>query len=295
MKNFSDIHIIYNPKSTGSSETVAKELKDKLLAHNKKLAVTLHKTKFAGHAIEIAKSIAAKSKCPLIISSSGDGGYNEVINGALAAQAKGASPVCAVLAAGNANDHRRTIKKRPLHEAIIAGKVERIDLLKATFNDGSKVTQRYAHSYIGLGITPVAAAELNKTTLNSFKELWIILRTFYRYRPFKIAVGDKTLKLDSMIFTNISQMAKILTLSKHAKIKDGKFEVIALPHKHKLRLLSKLAKASATGLEPSKSYDNYKLTVLKTMPIQLDGEVEVIKKGTTVKIEAEKQILSTIR
>ena len=44
--------------------------------------------------------------------------------------------VCAVKAAGNANDHRRTTAQRPLVDAIAAGEVRRIDLPRLTLGNG---------------------------------------------------------------------------------------------------------------------------------------------------------------
>lgn len=296
MPAYSAISIIYNPNSTGPSQTAAKELKKKLKSHYKKtLKINLYSTKYAGHAEKIAYKAAKSSKSPLIVSSSGDGGYNEVINGAMRAQAEGANPICAVLAAGNANDHRRTLKKRPLSDAIIGQKVEKIDLLLAAIHKESEQHIRYAHSYIGLGLTPVVAVELNKQSLNAMKELWIVLKTFYKFRPFKITVNGNIHRLDSIIFTNISEMAKILTLSKTAKIKDGKFEVVTFPHRHKLKLIGKLLKASTAGLQPKKSYEKYEFTVLKKMPMQLDGEVETIEKDSRVQISSQQQVMRTIR
>lgn len=293
--HYTSIAIIYNPNSTGPSADVAKALKKDLSSHFKHLPIRLYATKYAGHAQKIAYRAAKSSRRPLIISASGDGGYNEVVNGAVWAQAEGAKPICAVAAAGNANDHRRTLRKRPLADAIKQQKIEKIDLLAAQIHDGSGRRTRYAHSYIGLGLTPVVAVELNKQSLNAIRELWIVLKTFYKFRPFKISVDGKTHKLDSIIFTNISEMAKILTLSKKAKIKDGKFEVITFPHHHKLRLLAKLFKAASRGLQPANRYESYEFTVLKKMPLQLDGEVESVGRGARVKILACRQLLQTIR
>ena len=76
-------------------------------------------------------------------------------------QAGNDTVVCAVLPAGNANDHRRATRERPLADAIVAGSVTRIDLLKLPF-EGSSPTTRYAHSYIGLELTPVVAVDLEK-------------------------------------------------------------------------------------------------------------------------------------
>jgi diacylglycerol kinase family enzyme len=68
-------------------------------------------TDFAGHARDLARSVAV-SGGPLIVSVSGDGGYNEAVNGVLDVPASRA--VCTVLPAGNANDHHRSRPVRSL-------------------------------------------------------------------------------------------------------------------------------------------------------------------------------------
>lgn len=172
------IFIIYNPKSTGDSAKNARELKKELSASHPKLVIELKKTEYAGHAEKLAYELSQASAKPLIISSSGDGGYNEVINGIVKAQLEGAYPTCAVLASGNANDHSRTLQSDSLTNLIKAEKVRRIDLLKMTVKNGSDSTERYAHSYIGVGLTPTVAVELNKNDLSAIKELWIVLQSF---------------------------------------------------------------------------------------------------------------------
>ncbi|HUP26054.1 MAG TPA: diacylglycerol kinase family protein [Candidatus Limnocylindrales bacterium] len=291
---YSAVYIIYNPNSTGSSREVAEELKGKLVKKYPKLEVSLEATKYAGHAEKIAYKCAKKTKRPLIISSSGDGGYNEVINGAIRAQLKGAKPVCAVLPAGNANDHSRTLQEGSLFKAITKSKESSLDLLRVSFKKNGHSLVRYAHSYVGLGLTPVVAVELNKTDLTALKELWIVLKTFYRFRPFKIKVEDKVFTLDSILFTNIGEMAKVLTVAKNAKPNDGQFEIVTFPHARKLRLIRRLAKATATGLEPRRQAKEYTFQSLKKMPIQFDGEVGFIDRGSTVKVEAVHKILTTI-
>ena len=294
MPTYTAISIIYNPNSTGSSKDDAKELRNHLQNHYKRLKVTTIATKSAGHAETLAKEIALKTKRPLIISSSGDGGYHEVINGIMEAISQGAKPVCAVLPAGNANDHSRNVMSQPLAQAVIKEKISKIDLLHIEIRHKNKTLNRYAHSYIGLGLTPVAAVELNKQTLNAFRELKIVLRTFFRFRPFKIEVNGKVLILDSILFTNISQMAKVLTVSKEASIKDGEFEVVTFPHARKIALITKLLRASTTGITPKKSYKNYEFKVLKRMPIQMDGEVSFLEKDSLVKVSSSKQVLPTV-
>jgi diacylglycerol kinase (ATP) len=292
--NYTSVDIIYNPNSTGPSRDNARELKNQLQSNGFRAPVRLLATKYAGHAEKLAFRYARKSTRPLIVSASGDGGYNEVVNGVMRAQLKGAKPACTVLPSGNANDHGRTLQQKPLHTLILQGKTATIDLLKADFKSGGRKQSRYAHSYIGLGLTPVVAAELNKTSLNAVKELWIVLKTFWRFRPFKIKHGGTVIKLDSILFANIGQMAKVLTVAKNARPDDGLFEVVTFPHDSKRRLLRKLAKATLSELEPTNQLENYDFQVLKRMPVQFDGEVDYIDKTSVVKVSAEKKILRTV-
>ena len=73
-------------------------------------------------------------------------------------------------------------RRHPLAEAIATGTVEYLDLLRLTI--GSDV--RYAHSYIGLGITPVVALALERGNKGSLRELWTTGREFLRFAPFEI-------------------------------------------------------------------------------------------------------------
>ncbi len=291
---FTTIDIIYNPNSTGPSDEYAKDLSSKLKEQFPKTAINLRQTKYAGHAQELASEYANSSKNPLIISVSGDGGYHEVVNGAINAQLSGANPICAVMAAGNANDHSRTLQDQSLFEAIKSQKIKTIDLLKIEFETKGLKQQRYAHSYIGLGLTPGVAVELNKSNLNAINEIWIAMKTFYKLRPFKIERNNKKHTLDSMLVTNIGEMAKVLTVSKNAKPNDGLFEIVQFSHTNKLKLVSRLAKATITGLEQKKQYKNYSFKTLQRMPVQLDGEIYYIDKNSQVTITAKHKILRTV-
>ena len=120
MKVFDHIAIIYNPKSTGDASKIAKDLADSVNGHFEVIQkkATLYPTKKAGDAIELAYDIASKHRQPLIVSVSGDGGYNEVINGVMAAKKlfPAQKPVVAVVGAGNANDHERVVRDgTPMH------------------------------------------------------------------------------------------------------------------------------------------------------------------------------------
>lgn len=290
---YSSINIIYNPKSTGSSEAAAKRLARKIKRLYKDASVSLHATEFAGHAEQLAYECAKAGKRPLVISASGDGGYNEVVNGVMRAQAEGAKPICAVLPAGNANDHSRTLHSKPLFRLIQAGKVRRIDLLKATFVSNGQKQTCYAHSYIGLGLTPAVATELNKTELNPVKELWLAAKTFFSFQSLNIRIGRRTIAVDSVLFTNIGEMAKRLAVAKNAAPDDGKFEVVIFPHASKRALLWQIFRASVSRLEEASQAEHFTLVVRNRTKLQLDGELRIVDANTKLTIQNEQKVLST--
>lgn len=289
MPSFDRVILIFNPNSTGDAKDKAAELQNELSVRLPELPVELAATQRAGHARDLARD-AARSGDPLVVSVSGDGGYNEVVDGVMASGSQNA--VCAVLAAGNANDHRRTTREQPLADAIVAGDVKRIDLLKLTV-DG---TTRYAHSYIGLGLTPVVAVDLEKGGKGSLREMVTTVRAFSRFRPFEIVRPDRTReRFDSIVFANIHQMAKVATLSEDdGRPDDGAFEVISLEHTAKWRILATALRAASRGLGPQPSVREYEFTTVKPMPLQIDGEVMDLPAGADVRVEIAAQALRTL-
>lgn len=289
--SFDYITIIFNPNSTGDSPDIAKDFRKKLHKQHPESEIRLKETKEAGHAIELAYEAACLKGASLIVSVSGDGGYNEVINGAMRALDEGkGNPVCAVLPGGNANDHYESVNRKPLLEALESGKVETLDLLHLSADDS-----RYAHSYIGLGLTPLVAVELNKHTLSAFKETWLAVKTFWGLKPFEVVVDGKKLKFDSLVCGNIDRMAKYLTLAKSSSVKDGKFEVIRWPHANKLKLILMLLKSAFGKGIPADKYETFTFTTVKTLPLQLDGEIMKIEKNVLVTIRSAYGKLRTIR
>lgn len=288
---YTSITIIFNPNSTGNAPEKARELAEQLQKSLPSVPLQLQETMRPGHAEELAYQAAVNGRQPLIISVSGDGGYHEVVNGAMQAAEEGAEPVCAVSAAGNANDHRRLVRKRPLIEAVTAHDISQLDLLEVQWGD----KRRYAHSYVGLGLTPVVAVELNRHTLNSLKELILVIKTYWQYQPFVIKLKDKRLQLDSLVLANIPGMAKVLKLSEDGKPTDGQFEVVMVPRRHKLSMLMWALKAATIGLGKQPQTDKMEFTALQKMPMQLDGEVVNLAADTQVSVTIAHRMLSTVR
>ena len=102
-------------------------------------------------------------------------------------------------------------------------------------------------------------------------------------------------RFDSIVFANISQMAKVATVSKDdGRPDDGQFEVITVKHTAKWRLLGTALKAAVRGLGPQPSVREYHFTNLKKMPIQVDGEVIELAAGAKVRIDIAHQAMQTL-
>jgi diacylglycerol kinase (ATP) len=289
---FDRVVVIFNPQSTGEAPQMAEQLRTDLLRRLPNTSVQLSPTQRAGHGRELARQ-AAHAGCPLVVSVSGDGGYNEVVDGVM--QADNPDVVCAVMAAGNANDHRRTTREQPLVDAIVAGDVRRIDLLRLTIGTGADAQTQYAHSYIGMGLTPIVAIDLEKGGKGSLREIVSVVRTFARFRPFTIELDDgRQHRFDSLLFANIAQMAKYATLSETDQPDDGRFEVVTLPHTSKWRILAMAIRAATRGLGPQPTATQYDFVTLTPTPLQLDGELLTLDAGTSVHVAIAPAALATI-
>lgn len=272
---------------------MAQRLHDRIEKNSKTIGITstLTPTKRARHAIELAQKISLSYKQPLIVSVSGDGGYNEVINGVMIAKSHSDSvlTVVAVMGAGNANDHRRVVRDADtsLYSLIKQAKPKPLDLLKMDVSaKSSDDITRYAHSYIGFGISPYVAVELNRHELNFFQELKIIVRSFMKYEPFVIEYNGKKRTLDSLLFANINEMGKVLKLHQKKNIHDGKFELIEFRHAGKLKLLAIMALAAIRGLRDQSHHKSYSFNTVAAHPVQLDGEVVKIPNNASVTIRS---------
>jgi len=297
MTDFDHIAIIFNPKSTGDAPQMAKELTVAITKSSKIGAKPkLTPTKAAGDAVKLARDIALRYKRPLIISVSGDGGYNEVVNGAMEAKTKTkASPVLAVVAAGNANDHKRVMRgDTPLVRLIEKNQPRSIDLLHVAITAPNFNIERYAHSYIGIGFTSHAGDELNRHGKGRIDEIRGIWRTLRDFEPFVVERDGRKKRYDNMIFANINEMAKVVKLDDKNTVHDGKFELVATRHRGKLRMLLTLVWLAVRGTTPPPSYASYDLTLRGASSVQLDGEIDEIPRYCQVVVKSAPSAIETL-
>lgn len=286
MREIKSVVIIYNPNSTGDGQKNAEKFAHKL--RDAGISAKTVPTKRRGHAMQLAREYAERPTPTMVVSSSGDGGYNEVINGVL----KSARPdtVTGVLPSGNANDHYHFVHHGNTVRRIARNDVEQIDVLELTMGR----TVRYAHSYIGLGMSSQIGAALTKANLNVFREAWLVLTHLFRVRPVKIKVDGRVRRYDHLVCFNTGRMSKYLTIRNQHRPHDGEFDVVHVKSGSIGGLIRHLLVGVSRGTESDLETDEYSFTCLRDTDIQLDGEVVKCDAGTHVTIRSLRRKLSTI-
>jgi len=217
------------------------------------------------------------------------------VNGSLRAQREGAKPTIGLLPAGNANDHFHSLHAGDdLVDAILKGKTYAVDALKLTAVSDGQPYARYAHSYIGIGLTPHVGKELNRHQLNRLTEMWLTLKVFMALRPVHLVVHDRPATFYSLIFSNVRRLGKFLTISQIADASDGKFEVTTFAHGTKRHLFGHFLSGLLRGFKNSEQTDRFTFETTRRTLIQLDGEVVRLDGRTVATISIEQRLIRCI-
>lgn len=295
ISSFDEVVVIYNPNSTGDGKKNAEELRNALEQAKFRAKVTLRETTHAGHAEEMAYEYAKQNSELLLVSSSGDGGYHELINGVIES---GVSHITVgLLPSGNANDHYSALADTgddAVVAAIVSGKTRKIDAIKVTSTVQGKLWVRFAHSYAGLGLSPTIGRQLTKAKLNAVNEKFLLLKYFFAYTHATIRRGGNKERYSSLVFSNINQMSKVIKLAKSGSVDDGKFEVSAVKYRPKLYVLLLLIKSATFGVEEEGSYNIYTFETTKKLLMQLDGEIYKLDAKSEVTVTSAPRVIKTI-
>jgi len=293
---FKRIIILYNPVSTGDSQQNAEDLKQKLThSLSKQTKIELFPTQYAGHAEEVGAKYGSASET-LLVSSSGDGGYNELINGVLAVKNNTAA-VC-VLPSGNANDHYHATEGSDVAQMIIHGKTRMIDVLQIAGTKDGQQWSRYAHSYIGAGVTAYIGKKLTEADLNPINEKWLVLKYLVKFGHVSLKVdswGHKRFyRYGSFVIGNIDKMSKIIKLDKNSSITDGKLEVYAVRSSSFSGLLKAVVKQTISNSKLTDRTDEVKIVSKKRLEVQCDGEVFLLDGNKLITTVVEPAAIRTI-
>ena len=294
-RNYNSVIIIFNPNSTGSSKENAIKVKEHILKQSSNsLSVELIKTQHAGHSEELAKEYAESAKPLLLVSSSGDGGYHELINGVAMSNSKASNIVVSLIPSGNANDHHNAMKSDDYIKNIVDKNVRTMDLIKVTATIDGRPWSRYAHSYVGIGVSAHIGRRLTAADLNAFTEKIIVIKGLLGFRYVHVMTEHGPKKYSSLVFSNIDRMSKVLKLSDNSKINDGKIEVNEIHYRSALSTIISLGKMLFKDISEQHSITDATFTTTAPLPIQIDGEDYIIDKDSEVDITVSKRALKFV-
>jgi len=183
----------------------------------------------------------------------------------------------------------------PLVAAIIDGRARHLDLLRLTVRSNDALWSRYAHSYIGLGLTPLMAIGLKKDKKGAVMELISVMRTFNSLEPVEIvrAGGEQEL-YDSLVFANVARIAKYGRMSNSGRPDDGLFEVVSCPHRSRWRIASMVLRAATVGLGTQPRISRCDFATTKATPIEIDGEIMHADAHSQVIVDCVSHGLTTV-
>lgn len=284
-----DIFVLVNPASAnGTTEAVWPEIAAALEAQG--LKFESHLTTAAYQAPGIVRD-ALKRGFTTIVSVGGDGTANEVVNGFFEdGQPINPQARLAVISRGTGCDLIRTLDiPKDYQEAvkvISRNKEQPMDLghVEYTKPDGTKA-QRFFANIADTGLGGTVANRVNHTSKSAGGFLSFLYGTLWSILTFKNGSGrveadGQLLYEGSLVMAAVANGRYFgggMHLAPHAKIDDGKFDLILLRGMNKFVLLANLARVyMGTHLtHPKISAHQVEEVVVSgnvPMPIELDGE-----------------------
>jgi YegS/Rv2252/BmrU family lipid kinase len=290
--------IIANPTAGGGSGRRAIPEIIRLL-DEAKLDYQLEQTERSGHAIELAEK-ASLASCEVVVAAGGDGTVNEVLNGLMRAEQKGASPAAmGVLSIGRGNDFA--------HGVGIPNDLE--DAIRVLLNDhhrsidigrviGGEFPQgRYFGNCVGVGFDAVTTIEVSKLPrLGGFLSFLIaVLKTIFLYHRgplVQIKYGNQTLTQNVLLISimNGRRLGGGFWMAPNAESDDGYFDLCIAKEVSQWRIFTLIPHFIRGSQDTQKEIttgraERIKITALEgRLPAQSDGEIISVD-GQSLEVE----------
>lgn len=209
-----------------------------------------HQTRYAGHAIEIARDLAAAGAREIVVVG-GDGTTNEVINGLFQSGHPLDEVTLSVIPTGTGRDFSRSLGIRGTDHAleVLSGNtIKAIDVGRISYQDGDGPRERYFVNCADVGLGAETAALLNRSSkfLGGFLAYLIgAARTILTFRGqvARVSVDLQEIyhgPIGMVVLANGSYHAGGMYMAPMASMADGQFEVLILREVSKLTLLGSL-------------------------------------------------------
>lgn len=256
-----------------------------LPAFKNQFDVEVFETQSAGHAIQIASSLATYD---CVLAAGGDGTLHQVLNGLLQSQ-KAELPTLGIIPLGTGNDFARTCSIRPdgnqIANLLIQNRTKQIDVGQVTcVSDEGNNHSKYFINECSLGMGPDVVRRLmngNRSLGPSLTYLKAIAQTFFGLKPQEIFIQTPDWKWSGkmrvLAIANGKSFGNAIFIAPDAELDDGIFSVFLAGDLSTPRFLICLQKLKGkTKINYSLIHYNkcshIEVTSPGPCPIEADGE-----------------------
>jgi len=299
--------VIVNPTSgRGYAETVIPQIEELLSAHN--LDFEIKRTERPWHAAELAEE-AAKNGVDVVVSASGDGTANEVLNGLMRARTAGFNKTAlGLLPIGTGNDFaygmgiREELEKNC--QTLADNKRTLMDV--GSVRGGDYPDGRYFGNGVGIGFDAAVgfAAEKVRFTRGLLAYLIAAMRTvflYYKAPTVEISYNGETFSQPSLMVSimNGQRMGGGFYMAPNGSPTDGELDLCVASEAPKLRifqLINYFLSGTQAGQPEIKTGRTKQISVKAiqgTLPAHCDGET-LCYKGQQLDIEIIPQTLEFV-
>jgi YegS/Rv2252/BmrU family lipid kinase len=280
--------VIYNPQADGGR--VAKRAGDlqarlQSVARKNQWSLEWVETRAPGHASGLAEA-AALDGCDLVIATGGDGTINEIINGLMSVEKRGATPTLGIIPVGSGNDFawsaQVALDPDIACQRVLDGETRMIDLGHIQEANGR---QRFFCNGCGVGFDGRVALEVERLKwLRGFTIYLIaVLKTLILYHEvpeLRIRLDEREWVQPSMMLIggNGRRLGGGFLVTPEARLDDGLLDVCIAGELSRvgiLKILPRFVRGTHVTHQQVKMERARQVSVESTLPrvIHLDGEI----------------------